>query len=78
MAAGSDMHVECLSEWRAPESRPVRLLDRLREAIRYRHYSYRTEQVHVEWIRRHVLIHGKRHPDIVKPRLSYERLMKIG
>ena len=42
--------------------RVVRLLDQLRAAIRYRHYSYRTEQVSVEWIRRYVLFHGKRHP----------------
>ena len=41
---------------------PVRLLDRLREAIRVRHYSYRTEQAYVDWSRRFILFHGKRHP----------------
>jgi hypothetical protein len=41
---------------------PVRLLDRLREAIRLRHYSYRTEQAYVDWSRRFILFHGKRHP----------------
>jgi hypothetical protein len=46
----------------APEPRAPRLLDQLREAIRYRHYSYRTEQAYVEWVRRYVLFHGKRHP----------------
>jgi integron integrase len=41
---------------------PPRLLDRLRQAIRVRHYSRRTEQAYVHWVRRFVLFHGKRHP----------------
>jgi hypothetical protein len=39
-----------------------RLLDETRRAIRYRHYSYRTEQAYVEWTRRFVRFHGMRHP----------------
>jgi integron integrase len=39
-----------------------RLLDQVREAIRLRHYSYRTEKSYVDWIRRFILFHGKRHP----------------
>jgi integron integrase len=39
-----------------------RLLDRLREAIRVRHYSIRTEAAYVDWVRRFILFHGKRHP----------------
>lgn len=39
-----------------------RLLDQVREAIRRRHYSLRTEQSYVQWIRRFILFHGKRHP----------------
>ena len=39
-----------------------RLLDRLREAIRVRHYRRRTEKAFVEWVRRFVLFHDKRHP----------------
>lgn len=39
-----------------------RLLDRLREAIRIRHYSRRTEKAYVGWVRRFVLYHDKRHP----------------
>jgi integron integrase len=41
---------------------PPRLLDQVREAIRVRHYSYRTEQSYLGWIRRFVLFHNKRHP----------------
>jgi integron integrase len=40
-----------------------RLLDRVRLAIRARHYSPRTEKAYVGWVRRYVLFHGKRHPD---------------
>ena len=41
---------------------PRRLLDRVREEIRTRHYSIRTEEAYVHWIRRFILFHGKRHP----------------
>ena len=41
---------------------PPRLLDQVREAIRIRHYSIRTEQAYLDWIRRFILFHGKRHP----------------
>ena len=40
----------------------LRLLDRVRAAIRARHYSRRTEDAYVAWIRRFILFHGKRHP----------------
>lgn len=39
-----------------------RLLDEVRAAIRLRHYSFRTEKAYVDWIRRFILHHGKRHP----------------
>lgn len=39
-----------------------RLMDQVRDALRVRHYSYRTEQAYVGWIRRFILYHGKRHP----------------
>jgi len=45
-----------------PASRPPRLLDRVRQAIRIRHYSRRTEKAYVAWTRRYILFHGKRHP----------------
>jgi integron integrase len=41
---------------------PPRLLDQVREVIRIRHYSIRTEQAYVQWIRRFILFNGKRHP----------------
>lgn len=39
-----------------------RLLDQVRENLRRRHYSIRTEEAYVAWIRRFILYHGKRHP----------------
>lgn len=39
-----------------------KLLDQVRSAIRVRHYSRRTEDSYVHWIRRFILFHGKRHP----------------
>ncbi|WP_449371482.1 integron integrase [Thiomonas sp.] len=41
---------------------PPRLLDQVREAIRLRHFSLRTEQAYVHWIKRFILFHHKRHP----------------
>jgi len=43
-------------------SQPPKLLDQVRGAIRARHYSRRTEEAYVHWIRRFILFHGKRHP----------------
>jgi len=40
-----------------------KILDQVRYAIRVRHLSYRTEQAYVDWIRRFILFHNKRHPD---------------
>jgi integrase len=48
-----------------------RLLDRVRAALRLRHYSRRTEETYVAWIRRYILFHGKRHPaDMGAPELT--------
>ena len=47
----------------APASAPKpKLLDGVRQAIRARHYSHRTEAVYVMWIKRFIFFHGKRHP----------------
>lgn len=40
----------------------LRLLERLRHRLRTRHYSRRTETAYVDWVRRYVLFHGRRHP----------------
>ena len=40
----------------------MRLLDQVREVIRKKHYSIRTEQAYLQWIRRFIFYHNKRHP----------------
>ena len=42
---------------------PRRLLDQVRDRLRTKHYSYRTEQSYLHWIRRFIVFHGKRHPE---------------
>jgi integron integrase len=44
------------------DGKPVRLMDRVRDALRVRHYSLSTERSYCEWVRRFILFHGKRHP----------------
>jgi len=46
----------------APAPAQPRLLDQVRNAIRRRHYSYRTEQAYVHWIKRFIHFHGVRYP----------------
>ena len=38
------------------------LLDRVRDKIRLKHYSIRTETAYVDWVRRFVNFHHRRHP----------------
>jgi len=40
----------------------TKLLEQVRDLIRTRHYSYRTEEAYLNWIRQYILFHGKRHP----------------
>jgi len=41
---------------------PPRLLEHMRTVIRARHYSLRTEETYLSWVKRFILFHGKRHP----------------
>ena len=43
-------------------TQPPKLLNRMRDHLRTRHYSIRTETAYVDWARRFILFHGKRHP----------------
>jgi len=44
-----------------PQNKP-KLLDEVRDVIRRKHFSIRTEQTYVDWVRRFILFHNKRHP----------------
>jgi integron integrase len=41
---------------------PPKLLDQVRNKLRVKHYSIRTEQTYSDWIKRYIYYHGKRHP----------------
>ena len=45
-----------------PTPPPPKLLDQVRSRLRVKHYSIRTEQVYVDWIKRFIWFHDKRHP----------------
>jgi hypothetical protein len=45
-----------------PPDKP-KLLDEIRSFMRARRYSLRTEQAYLDWIRRFILFHGKKHPN---------------
>jgi integron integrase len=48
-----------------------RLLDQVRDALRVRHYSLRTEASYVQWIKRFILFHQKRHPrEMAEPEIT--------
>ena len=42
--------------------KPPKLLDQVRDKLRVKHYSIRTEQVYLDWIKRYILFHDKQHP----------------
>src|SRR5688572_7051277 len=47
----------------SPSPRKPRLLDQVRAVLRTKHYSIRTEEAYVAWIKRFIIFHGKRRPD---------------
>ena len=61
-----DSKVRSLTDSRTISSPPStakpKLLDQVRQAIRTRHYSPRTEEAYVHWIKRFIFFHNKRHP----------------
>ena len=64
-------HVPCAREPDPDGAPKPRLLDRVRAAVRARHYSRRTEEAYVAWIRRYIFFHGKRHPaEMSAPEIS--------
>lgn len=46
----------------SPKPQEKKLLEQVRDAIRTKHYSQRTEKTYTDWIRRYILFHDKKHP----------------
>ncbi len=55
-------HVLGIDLGELPRPQPPRLLDQMSQVLRVRHYSPRTEDCYLFWVRRFILFHGKRHP----------------
>lgn len=43
-------------------NQPPKLLDQVRDTLLVRHYAFRTEKSYINWIKRYILFHNKRHP----------------
>jgi len=54
--------ISVFTQNRQTEPPPRKLLDRVRDAIRVKHYSYQAKKSYVQWVRRFILFHNKRHP----------------
>ena len=53
------------------QSQSVRLMDKVRDVLRYHHYAVRTEQAYVKWILAFIRFNGKRHPkELGKPEIE--------
>jgi integrase len=46
-----------------PDPHKPKLLEQVRAIIRFKYYSLRTEHLYIDWIKRFILFHGKRHPN---------------
>jgi Phage integrase, N-terminal SAM-like domain len=55
-------HYEERKTFYRSDTKQPKLLDQVRNRIRCKHYSIRTEQAYIEWIRKFIFYHGKRHP----------------
>ena len=67
----------------AGQAAKPKFLDQVRTILRTRHYSLRTEEAYVGWIRRFILYHGKRHPremggaEVATSRFSYATQIEL-
>ena len=57
------MEALCVSSDSPQIEQKPRLLDQVRNIVRCKHYSLRTEQGYIQWIKRYIFFHGKQHPD---------------
>ncbi len=54
-------NIKNFSGYHFMEKPPKKLLEQVRNVIRLKHYSYKTEKSYVNWIKRYILFHNKRH-----------------
>ena len=69
-ASGSSLEGEQPHQ-QSPVARKPRLLEQLRQALRSRHYSRRTEQTYCQWVKRFIYFHKVRHPaEMAEPEIN--------
>lgn len=56
---------------------PKKLLEQVRDVIRLKHYSYKTEKSYVNWIKRYILFHDKRHPKEMAEKVELQCFQKL-
>lgn len=61
----------------AGSPKPKKLLDQVRDVLRTLHYSMRTEEAYLQWIKRYVLFHNKRHPNEMREKEITEFLTHL-
>lgn len=55
----------------ARPTRPPKLMDQMRDALRVRHYSRHTEDTYCQWVKRYIYFHGVRHPgEMAEPEIN--------
>ncbi len=62
LASGTGQNAEHKPEAREQTASHPALLDQVRQAVRMRHYSHKTEEAYIGWIRRFLVFHHHRHP----------------
>ena len=55
-------NIKNFSGYHFVEKPPKKLLEQVSDVIRLKHYSYKTEKSYVNWIKRYIIFHNKRHP----------------
>ena len=70
-SSSADPGIVCHVHAPAPPGRKPKLLDRLHQALRSRHYSRRTEQAYCHWVKRFIYFHNIRHPaEMAEPEIN--------
>src|SRR3990172_1313003 len=70
VTTSSNMTIKCPSDTSETDRKP-KLMDSLREALRSRHYSRRTEQTYCHWVKRFIFFHKVRHPaEMAEPEIN--------
>jgi hypothetical protein len=70
-ATSPGTHLPVKDQAAGVQDRKPKLLDRLREALRSRHYSRRTEQTYCQWVKRFIFFHNVRHPaEMAEPEMN--------